>query len=74
MFIARRIAVPFAAAAVLISAAAAQSPTDPATLGPQVGEKAIPFTLPDQNGAPRDSAALAGPNGTMLVFFRSADW
>jgi hypothetical protein len=74
MFIARRIAVHVVAAAVLISAAAAQNPTDPTKLGPQVGEKAVPFTLPDQNGAPRDTAALAGPNGMMLVFFRSADW
>lgn len=51
-----------------------QAPVDPATLGPQVGEKAIPFTLPDQTGTPREFGALAGPNGTMLVFFRSADW
>jgi hypothetical protein len=52
----------------------AQVPVDPAQLGPKVGDKAIGFTLPDQNGVPRDLAALAGPKGTMLVFFRSADW
>jgi hypothetical protein len=52
----------------------AQGPVDPAQLGPKVGEKAIGFTLPDQGGTPRELTALAGPNGTMLVFFRSADW
>jgi hypothetical protein len=60
--------------AVALSTALAQDKVDPATLGPQVGAKAIPFTLPDQTGAPRALGANAGPNGTMLVFFRSADW
>jgi hypothetical protein len=60
--------------AVLGAALAAQNPIDPSKLGPQTGEKAIPFTLPDQNGTPRASSGLAGPNGTMLVFFRSSDW
>jgi hypothetical protein len=61
-------------AAALMSPLAAQGPVDPANLGPQVGDKAIPFTLPDQTGAPRELRSLAGPNGTMLVFFRSSDW
>lgn len=52
----------------------AQTPVDLSKLGPQVGAKAIPFSLPDQTGTPRELASLAGPNGTMLVFFRSADW
>jgi cytochrome oxidase Cu insertion factor (SCO1/SenC/PrrC family) len=43
-------------------------------LGPQVGGKAIPFELSDQTGRARTLASLAGPKGTMLVFFRSADW
>ena len=63
-----------AIAAALTAALAAQVPVDPTTLGPRVGEKAIAFTLPDQTGTPREFAALAGPNGTMLVFFRSSDW
>ena len=52
----------------------AQVPVDPSQLGPKVGEKALPFTLPDQTGVPRELASLAGPKGTMLVFFRSAHW
>ena len=60
--------------AILVIPLLAQAPVDPAQLGPKVGEKAIPFTLPDQTGAARELAALAGPKGTMLVFFRSADW
>ena len=47
---------------------------DLATLGPQVGDKAIAFSLPDQHGRLQTLASVAGPKGTMLVFFRSADW
>jgi hypothetical protein len=61
-------------AAVLAVAAQQTEQVDPTKLGPQVGEKAITFTLPDQTGTSRDLATLAGPNGTMLVFFRSSDW
>lgn len=36
---------------------------------------AIPaFSLSDQNGQIRNFENLKGPNGLMLVFFRSADW
>lgn len=52
----------------------AQQAVDVATLGPKVGDKAIEFRLPDQNGQPRTLASVAGPKGTMLVFFRSSDW
>jgi hypothetical protein len=44
------------------------------TLGPAVGARAIPFELVDQFGKPQTIEAAAGPKGTMLVFFRSADW
>jgi cytochrome oxidase Cu insertion factor (SCO1/SenC/PrrC family) len=43
-------------------------------IGPKVGETAADFELRDQHGQPRTLAALAGPNGTMLVFYRSAEW
>jgi hypothetical protein len=59
---------------VLATPVAVQSPVDPTKLGPQVGERTRPFTLPDQSGALREFRSLAGPNGTMLVFFRSSDW
>jgi cytochrome oxidase Cu insertion factor (SCO1/SenC/PrrC family) len=44
------------------------------TIGPKVGEAAPDFELRDQHGERRTLAALAGRNGTMLVFYRSADW
>jgi hypothetical protein len=44
------------------------------TVGPKVGETAPDFELRDQHGAPRRLSSLAGPKGTMLVFYRSADW
>ena len=47
---------------------------DVQTLGPQVGRQAPHFTLVDQRGQSRSLASLMGPNGVMLVFFRSADW
>lgn len=58
----------------VISIAAAVAQTDVQKLGPQVGERAIAFQLNDQFGRPQTLDSLAGPNGTMLVFFRSADW
>ena len=59
--------------------AATQGRTQPALpdvqrLGPQVGSRVPDFTLTDQRGQSRTLASLLGPNGLMLVFFRSADW
>lgn len=59
--------------------AATQGSTQPANpdvqkLGPQVGSRVPDFTLTDQRGQSRTLASLMGPNGLMLVFFRSADW
>jgi len=45
-----------------------------AKLGPPPGAKAIDFTLIDQSGRTQSLSTVAGPKGTMLVFFRSADW
>ena len=42
--------------------------------GPAIGEKVPDFSLPDQNGAMRSLRDLAGPNGLLLVFSRSAGW
>jgi cytochrome oxidase Cu insertion factor (SCO1/SenC/PrrC family) len=42
--------------------------------GLKTGEAAPAFTAHDQNGTQRASASLAGKNGTVLLFFRSADW
>jgi len=58
------------------STTAGQSPAAPdvSKLGPQVGATVPPFEGIDQFGKPRTLASSAGPKGTMLVFFRSADW
>lgn len=43
--------------------------------GPAVGTAAPDIGMPlDQAGKPRALAGLAGKNGTVLLFFRSADW
>ena len=42
--------------------------------GPAAGKKIPAFTALDQHGQRRDFASLAGPNGLLLVFHRSADW
>ncbi len=43
-------------------------------LGPQIGQKAPDFELQDQSGKKWSRDSVMGPNGVMLVFFRSADW
>ncbi len=57
-------------------AAPAATPLPPnlASLGPKVGEPLPAFSLQDQQGRTRDFASLSGPQGLVLVFFRSADW
>jgi len=62
------------AGSALLAAPQQAQPVDVTTLGPQVGQRAIEFRLPDQQGRAQTLASVAGPKGTMLVFFRSADW
>src|SRR3990172_6952141 len=54
-----------------------RSPSGPSS-GPQiglaVGAKAPSFSLRDQSGRVQTSAALKGAKGTVVLFFRSADW
>jgi len=42
--------------------------------GLEPGVKAPAISLEDQNGKVRDLGSLSGPNGLLLLFFRSADW
>ena len=58
------------------NAALAQTRTaiEVASLGPQVGDLVPNFRLTDQNGTLQTLESIAGPNGTMLLFHRSADW
>ena len=54
----------------------AQSPnlTGGRAIGIETGEKAPSFRLKDQFGHEQSSDTLRGTNGTVLLFFRSADW
>lgn len=42
--------------------------------GSNVGRKMPPFTAHDQFGREVSSETLKSTNGTVLLFFRSADW
>jgi hypothetical protein len=48
--------------------------SDASDIGLPVGTLGPDFRLKDQNDRERDRRSLAGPNGLVLVFFRSADW
>jgi hypothetical protein len=58
----------------ILSAALPPPGSDVSTLGPAVGQPLPDFAASDQDGRRRDFASLKGPNGLVLVFFRSADW
>jgi len=45
-----------------------------ADYGLPVGSKMPAFSLPDQDGVTRSLKDILGPNGAVIVFFRSADW
>ena len=49
-------------------------PADAPSIGLQVGNKAPAFTLIDQFDRPQSNETLQGPNGTVILFFRSSDW
>jgi hypothetical protein len=44
------------------------------SIGLAVGQKAPPFSASDQFGRVQTLDSLKGPKGTVLLFFRSADW
>lgn len=46
----------------------------PMSIGLTVGDKAPAFSLHDQFGHAQTLETLKGSNGTVLLFFRSADW
>jgi hypothetical protein len=51
-----------------------RTPVDLSKLGPQIGQRVPDFNLKDQNGKDWTLDSIMGPNGAMLVFYRSADW
>ena len=42
--------------------------------GPDIGSKAPNFEALDQNARVQNLRNISGPNGLILVFYRSADW
>jgi hypothetical protein len=44
------------------------------SIGLEVGQKAPAFLARDQFGSEHSLETLRGPKGTILLFFRSADW
>ena len=44
------------------------------SIGLAVGQRAPAISARDQFGRPQTLASLRGPTGTVLLFFRSADW
>jgi hypothetical protein len=44
------------------------------SIGLAIGLRAPAFSLRDQFGHPQDLQTLKAPQGTVLLFFRSADW
>jgi hypothetical protein len=44
------------------------------SVGLEIGQQAPLFALPDQFGHEQSNETLKGSNGTVLLFFRSADW
>ncbi len=44
------------------------------SIGLAIGQKAPAFSLHDQFGRVQTLDSLKGPKGTVLLFFRSADW
>jgi hypothetical protein len=63
-------------ASVIIAASQVAAPVrpNPMDLGPSVGQPLIGFEAKDQDGVLRTLDSLKGPNGLVMVFFRSADW
>jgi len=49
-------------------------PSPASSIGLEVRSKIPAFELRDQNGQEQSNDTLKGANGTILLFFRSADW
>jgi cytochrome oxidase Cu insertion factor (SCO1/SenC/PrrC family) len=44
------------------------------SVGLEIGQQAPAFALPDEFGQEQTNQTLKGTSGTVLLFFRSADW
>jgi hypothetical protein len=66
---------------VVVSSAFVSALENPATnhasassVGLEIGQQAPAFALQDQFGHEHSNETLKGPKGTVILFFRSADW
>lgn len=59
---------------ILLAVAVAALEAQGIKTGPAVGETIPSFSASDQNGRTQTLQSIMGPNGAMVVFFRSADW
>jgi hypothetical protein len=57
-----------------LALAGALLPAQTVKYGPAPGDRAVEFSLADQDGRTQTLRSLTGPKGLMLVFYRSADW
>jgi len=46
----------------------------PPSVGLEIDQQAPAFALPDQFGHEQSNETLKGSKGTVILFFRSADW
>jgi len=71
------IASAFSIALLALTSGQAKPPADDGTLpavGLAIGQPAPAFSLRDQFGHEQSNSTLKGSKGTVLLFFRSADW
>jgi hypothetical protein len=64
----------FVFALAYMQANSANNQIDSPSIGLQVGRKAPAFAARDQFGRDQSIETLKGASGTILLFFRSADW
>jgi hypothetical protein len=69
-----RLCNPLWLALLLMSWPVASAQTGAARKGPPLGQPPPSVHARDQFGREQTLATLAGPNGLVLLFFRSADW
>ena len=72
----KRMARFFAVAALALAPGAMSAQTESKSLptGPAIGARTPQFEAVDQSGRRQTFETLRGPNGLLLLFYRSADW
>ena len=70
----RYIAVALAVALLAFMPPSVEAADAPISTGPEVGAPIPEFEARDQHGVLRSFEDLCGPEGLMLLFYRTADW